>query len=248
MKYQYITDVSKALQKVYWRHNGTVYVTGAEVPDEMVADIAMDVDAVTRMLIQYEWDFRSDNSDRSASGAKMPPELERLEIQLDTCLRICNTIATKQTDDAERGSWLKRATYFVWWIHMLVDYYPDARTTVVERERYTNWKNPHRKTSTSTKGKSNQHSRSDRGFDYYVGCNFDTDFVRKSIKERLDDHKNGVKGGIEAARVFLDAIEEGEIIATTMKKAFYKEFNLSGTYKSFTDGILRLKKASGSGG
>ena len=243
MKYQYIADISKALQKVYWRDNGAVYVTGSEVPDEMVADIAVDVDAVTRLLIQHEWDFRSDNSDRSAAGAKMPPELEQLEMKLDTCRKICSTVATKQTDDAERAAWLKRESFFVWWIHLLVDYYPDARTTVVEREVFKKWKGPsERKTSTAIK-KDGGGGGLDKDFAYYVGSNFDVEFVRDSIKKQMDNHSGGVKGGRAAAVVFMDAIEEGMIDANTPMAVFYREFKLSGTCRNFTTQVGKQRKA-----
>ena len=247
MEYQYIADISRALRKVYSRDNGTVFITGAEeedLPVEMIPDIAADVDAAIVILIASELPFLADHALQTFPDTDMVPELVQIEIQLDRCFRICNAIAAMKGDCDERDKWLKRATHFVIWIHKLVDYYPDARTTVLERERYKNWKNPLRKTPTPTKGKSNQRSRPDRGFDYYVGSNFDADFVRDSIKKRLDDHTGGVKGGIEAARVFLAAIKKGEIIANTPMKVFYKEFNLSGGYKGFTDGVKRLKKAS----
>lgn len=228
MKYQYVFEINRALSRAFTR---SIQLSVGE-GDVTVEEIASDIDSALGTWRANVNCFRSDNSDRFTAGQPMPPEVKDLLFFLRQSYDFAKSRAACDAEDS--GEWSDRLRGLALAIGVVLSYYPDAENGST--------------TSTTTKGKSNQHRSPDKGFDYYVGSNFDADFVRDSIKKRLDDHKGGVKGGIEAARVFLRAIKEGEITANTMKKAFYKEFNLSGTYRTFTDGIKRLERASGSGG
>lgn len=124
MKYQYVAEIGKALTTI--KRHFLPADPDESVPAETLNAIAKDVDAVIPLLKQYEWEFVADNSDRAAAGAKMPPELIKLEINLQDCRGLCRRIADEilQDDESGREAWSRRKGFFDWWLRLLWEYYP----------------------------------------------------------------------------------------------------------------------------
>ena len=114
---------------------------------------------------------------------------------------------------------------------MLVDYYPDARTTVLEREVYKKWKGPsERKTSTPTTAKRVGRPPVNLA-DYLIGVDVD------SFKTELLPKVKGKKG-TELGGIMRREIKDGRLSSKRgFIKAFLREFgledNLDGVRKYF---------------
>lgn len=225
MKYQYVAEIGKALTTI--KRHFLPADPDESVPAETLNAIAKDVDAVIPLLKQYEWEFVADNSDRAAAGAKMPPELIKLEINLQDCRGLCRRIADEilQDDESGREAWSRRKGFFDWWLRLLWEYYPSLEL----RERpplFTIYRRP----SPQAAQKAEKHRPKAQPLPYYLNGVDEASFTAE-ISPKVQGQKGTAIGKVIRAEVKKGRLKNKRGYLVAFLRAFGVEDQFDGTYK-----------------